>query len=49
VVKDFSRKRSGDMEILKSRLRSGSREVIRKYSPSKPLVIPLINVISSSK
>lgn len=46
VTREFAARKSGDLDLLKNRLRVGGREVIRKYSPSKPVIIPLVTVIS---
>lgn len=49
VTREFSNKKIYDIDILKNRLRIGGREVIRKYSTSKPIIIPLISIITSGE
>ena len=46
VTREFSNKKTYDLDTLKNRLRTGGREVIRKYSTSKPIIIPLITIIT---
>lgn len=49
VTREFSNKKTYDLDTLKNRLRTGGREVIRKYSTSKPIIIPLITIITSGQ
>ncbi len=49
VTREFSNKKTYDLDTLKNRLRIGGREVIRKYSTSKPIIIPLVTTITSGQ
>ncbi len=49
VTREFSNKKNYDLDTLKNRLRIGGREVIRKYSTSKPIIIPLVTTITSGQ
>lgn len=45
VTKELALRKGGDVDILKNKLSLGSRDIIRKYSPSRPVIVPIVAVI----